>query len=94
MQLSHDICATVPFFLSSPNPTNGVNVLPPKAITGNMLIWPLYIAACTGLVSSVMRDWIVGRLSVISEVLGIGQAAPLAHTLSLNRDLLEWAGNA
>jgi len=27
---------------------------------------------------------------MISDVLGIRQAAPLAHTLSLNQDLLQW----
>jgi len=93
LQLSHDICASVPFFLGYPDYTHGGSGLPPKAISGNLLIWPLYIAACTGLVSTVMRSWIMGRLRLVSEMLGIGQAAPLAHRLSLNQELLEWVGN-
>lgn len=38
----------------------------------------------------MMREWVAGRLRMISDVMGIRQAAPLAYTLGLKQDLLEW----
>jgi len=91
LQLSHDICASVPFFLGHTQPlSDGARRQPPKAVSGNLLLWPLYTAACTGLVSGLMRAWVADRLQMISDVLGIRQAAPLAHSLGLQQDLLEW----
>lgn len=89
--LCHDICASVPFYLGySVNAKDRASRPPPKAVSGNMLLWPLYSAAVTGVVSDVMRDWVVGRLRVIADVLGIRQAAPLAYTLGLKQDMLVW----
>jgi hypothetical protein len=94
-QLSHDICASVPFFLGySVKPSDRASRPPPKAVSGNLLLWPLYTAACTGIVSDMMRVWVAGRLRFISDVMGIRQAAPLAYTLELKQDLLEWEGNS
>ena len=93
LQLSHEICASVPFFLGySVKSSDRSSRPPPKAVSGNLLLWPLYIAACTGIVSNMMRVWVAGRLSMISDVMGIRQAAPLAYTLKVQQDLLEWTG--
>lgn len=82
LQLSHDICASVPFFLGYSNSaTTPGKRQPPKAVSGNLLLWPLYTAACTGLVSNMMRDWVASRLLMIAEVLGIRQAAPPLYDL-------------
>lgn len=62
----------------------------PKAISGNLLLWPLYTAGVTDLVSDMMRDWVAGRLRWIADVIGIRQAAPLAFSLRRKTDLLEW----
>lgn len=89
--LSHDICASVPFYLGySVKASDRASRPPPKAVSGNLLLWPLYSAAVTGVVSDVMRDWVVGRLRMIADVMGIRQAAPLAYTLGLKQDLLVW----
>ena len=89
--LCHDICASVPFYLGySVNPSVRASRPPPKAISGNLLLWPLYSAVVTEMVSDVMRDWVVGRLRIIADVMGIRQAAPLAYTLRLRQDVLEW----
>jgi len=90
LQLSHDICSSVPFFLGYHTGET------PKAVSGNLLLWPLYSAAVTGMVSDMMRIWVAGRLKIIADVLGIRQAAPLAYTLGftdrrpVEQDLLEW----
>lgn len=92
-QLAHDICASVPFYLGySANSKDRFSRPPPKAVSGNLLLWPLYTAACTGVVSDMMRVWVAGRLRFISDVMGIRQAAPLAYTLEVKQDLLEWDG--
>ncbi|KAG0645460.1 hypothetical protein D0Z07_8609 [Hyphodiscus hymeniophilus] len=89
--LCHDICASVPFYLGySVNASDRASRPPPKAVSGNLLLWPLYSAAVTRIVSDVMRDWVAGRLRIIADVMGIRQAAPLAYTLGLQQDLLEW----
>jgi len=90
LQLSHDICSSVPFFLGYHTGEA------PKSVSGNLLLWPLYSAAVTGMVSDMMRIWVAGRLKMIADVLGIRQAAPLAYTLGftdrrpVEQDLLEW----
>ena len=100
--LADDICASVPYFLNSfPNGPTGSNPsftfsapssTPPKAVVGNILLWPLYTAACTGHASNEMRNWTANMLQSISETMGIRQAAPLAETLrtTLDLDTLEW----
>jgi hypothetical protein len=91
LQLCHDICASVPFYLGFD--LNAEKDMPraiPKAINGNLLLWPLYAAGCTDLVSDMMRDWVAGRLRWISDVIGIRQAAPLAFSLRRKQDHLRW----
>jgi hypothetical protein len=93
LQLSHDICSSVPYFMGFHVPLSESSRLqPPKAVSGNLLLWPLFTAACTGMGSEMMRFWVAGRLQMISDVLGIRQAAPLAHTLGLRQGTLalEW----
>lgn len=89
IQLSHDICASVPFMLGYKE-GGEVTLGSAKAVTGNLLLWPLYIAACTPMVSDMMCHWVAGRLRVISDVMGIKQAAPLSHILTKRKDLLAW----
>ena len=91
LQLSHDICSSVPYFLGYSTSLDGSGKRQqPKAVSGNLLLWPLYTAAVTGMVSDIMRQWVASRLLMIADVLGIRQAAPLAHTLGLKPELIEW----
>jgi hypothetical protein len=91
LQLCHDICASVPYFLGfDPDADKRMPRPIPKAVSGNLLLWPLYSAAVTDLVSDIMRDWVAGRLRWISDVIGIRQAAPLALSLRRKQDILMW----
>jgi hypothetical protein len=91
LQLCHDICASVPFYLGfDPNAEEHIPRAIPKAVSGNLLLWPLYTAGCTDLVSVMMREWVAGRLQWISDVIGIRQAAPLAFSLRRKQDILTW----
>ncbi|EDN99872.1 hypothetical protein SS1G_02730 [Sclerotinia sclerotiorum 1980 UF-70] len=89
IQLSHDICASVPFMLGYKE-GGEVALDSAKAVSGNLLLWPLYTAACTAAVSDMMCHWVAGRLRVISDIMGIKQAAPLSHILTKRKDLLAW----
>ena len=92
VQLAHDICASVPYCLGYDNALDPALREPPRAVSGNHLLWPLYSAAVTGMVSPLMRDWVAGRLMLIGEVIGIKQAIPLAHSVMVMQDIdiLEW----
>jgi hypothetical protein len=90
LQLCHDICSSVPYFLSFDPERRLSDRQIPKTVGGNLLIWPLYTAAVTGMVSDMMRDWVAGRLRWISEFMGIRQAGPLAFTLTKKQDILVW----
>lgn len=59
------------------------------AASGNALIWPLYAAAVTGMVSPIMRQWVAGRLMLIAEVIGIKQAVLLANSLLGTKDIVD-----
>lgn len=89
--LCHDICASVPFYLGySIKMSDRASRPPPKAVSGNLLLWPLFTAAVSPVVSDIMRNWVIGRLRMIADVMGIRQAAPLAYTLELKQDKLVW----
>lgn len=90
LQLAHDICASVPYCLGYDNALDPALREPPKAASGNLLLWPLYTAAVTDMVSPMMRNWVAGRLMLIAEVIGIRQAAPLAMSLMATKDISEW----
>ncbi|RAL62146.1 hypothetical protein DID88_002630 [Monilinia fructigena] len=89
IQLSHDMCASVPFMLGYKEGEE-VTLSSAKAVSGNLLLWPLYTAACTPVVSDMVCHWVAGRLKIISDVMGIKQAAPLSHILKKRKDLLAW----
>ncbi|MCJ1393147.1 hypothetical protein MMC18_006019 [Xylographa bjoerkii] len=88
VQLTQDICASVPFYLGYHSQQDGVESMqaPPVAAGGNLLLWPLFTAACTNVVSEMMRLWVVGRLEKIAEDMGIRQATALAHLLRIRKD--------
>ena len=90
LQLANEICASVPYCLGYDNALDQALREPPTAASGNLLLWPLYSAAVTGMVSPMMRDWVAGRLMLIAEVIGIKQAKALAHSLMTMRDIVEW----
>jgi hypothetical protein len=90
LQLAHDICASVPYCLGYDNALDPALREPPRAASGNLLLWPLYSAAVTGMVSPMMRDWVAGRLMLIGEVIGIKQAIPMAHSLMIAQDIGDW----
>jgi len=81
----------VPYYLGfDPDADKRLPRAVPKAVSGNLLLWPLYTAGVTDLVSDMMRDWVAGRLRWISNVIGIRQAAPLAFSLRRKQDILLW----
>ncbi len=83
--LSNDICCSVPFFFTTT--TQGA----PRALAGNLLLWPLYLAAQTTVVTEDMRKWAADRLAYIGETMGIRQAGPMAMTLRRTFDMVELA---
>jgi hypothetical protein len=89
MTLTHEICASVPFYLGyreshkSPPPT-------PKAVNGNLLILPLYIAASMDAVSNMMRAWAMTRLEKVGESMGIQQAVVMASVLRRGKTITVW----
>jgi hypothetical protein len=93
----HDICSSVPFYLGyQPKDSqrrSSTLQQHAKAVSGNMLLFPLYAAACTDAVSDMMRAWVAGRMSKIAEDLGIGTAAPLAKVLSEKKFITAWEIN-
>ena len=94
LQLSQDICASVPYILGfDPDRDPRLPQEIPKAIHGNLLIWPLYTAGVTDMVSDLMRNWVAERLQWISDVMGVHQAGPLASTLMARQDIDKWQGD-
>lgn len=91
LQLCHDICASVPYFLGyNPDQASIYANQKPRCVNGNLLLWPLYTAGVTGMVSDMMRSWVAGRLQYITDVMGIRQAAPLAYSVVRRQDHSLW----
>jgi len=94
MHLCEDICASVPYYLGFPYEAGQGSVRQlPKVVHANLLIWPLYAAGATGLVSDLMINWVSGRLQWIADVMGVRQAAPQAAVLRRKKHLLTWDSN-
>lgn len=96
VQLTQDICASVPYYLCDA-PSPGILLVEhqdtthvPRTACGNLLLWPLFTAVCTNMVSNVMRTWVVQRLGWIADVMGIQQARALAILLCLGKDPPRW----
>jgi hypothetical protein len=90
--LAKDICASVPFHfgvhLDDTNQKSGT--LTPKAVCGNLLLRPLYMAGEPRFVSNDVRKWVIGRFEKIAEVMGIKQATSLALLVRIGVDPDEW----
>jgi hypothetical protein len=85
VQLSHDICASVQFFLMHAQENNSIDwrssYQPRSTAVGKLLLWPLYVAGQNDFVSDIMRMWIVGRLEKFAAVIGIQKAGILGRML-------------
>lgn len=95
VELSHEICASVPFFLKydvhSDDTKSSSTCQPQNAARGRVLLWPLYVAGQTENLSDIMRLWAVGRLDKLAEVMAIRKAKVLAHVLRTQRETA-WLG--
>jgi hypothetical protein len=92
-ELSSDICASVPYHFDYRDCQSSHASIdsPPMAASGTILLWPLFTAAASGLVPDEMCLWIVQRLRLIAEFMGIRQAAALAGVLQLKKDVHDWS---
>jgi hypothetical protein len=79
--LSNDVFASAPFFLSTATQDT------PRALAGNLILWPLYLASQTSTASDQMRLWVANRLEYIAEAMGVRQAVPMLHSLRLTLDI-------
>jgi len=92
--LCEDICASVPYYLGFPYNTGPGSVRQlPKALHANLIIWPLFAAGGSSLISDLMKNWVSERLQWIADVMGIRQAAPQAALLRGERSLLNLNSN-
>jgi hypothetical protein len=79
--LSNDIFASVPFFLST------ITNEAPRALAGNLLLWPLYLASQTSVASDETRRWAAERLRYIADAVGIRQAVAMVESLTRKVDV-------
>ena len=87
--LSHDICASVPYYLNFhiygsdwDNPEH-----PPPAANGNLLLWPLYMVGQLQAASPIIRRWAADRMNKISEVLGVKQLGMIGSLLNKGKQI-------
>ena len=87
--LSHDICASVPYYLHFHiHGTRWDKVQPPPAAAkGNLLLWPLFMVGQLQAVSPIMRKWVVERMRKVTEVMGVKQAGMIASYLGRGEEL-------
>lgn len=83
--LACDICASAPFILGASQSSP-----PPRAAAGAALLWPFYLVATMDRQFAGMSAWIVTRLQVIGQTMGIKQAESLAHILKANKEITAW----
>ncbi|KAG0647226.1 hypothetical protein D0Z07_7037 [Hyphodiscus hymeniophilus] len=83
-----DIIASVPYLLGwrldddgqlKPGDLSGFtsgndDITSAKALGGFFLTWPLFCAGCSDYATDIQRQWIKGRMNLISDVMGMNQA--------------------
>ena len=93
-RVARDICASVPFHfgvhLGMDLKPGGPATLAPKALCGNLLLRPLFMAGEPRFVSDGVRKWAIGRLGRIAELMGVKQGASLAHLIKIGVDPDQW----
>lgn len=73
--LSHELCASIPYFLAhyphdqSDNWYSSTTYAGPEA-RAKLVMWPLYVIAQAEAVSDTMRNWVIGQLDELSVQLG------------------------
>ena len=63
---------------------------PLNATRGLNLLWPLYLSATMKHQVTGMRTWIITRLELIGQVMGIKQAQSLAEVLRNQQEITAW----
>jgi hypothetical protein len=86
LQMIYNICASVPFLLGIPNTANSTVYLP-RTVGGNPILWLLYTALCTDIVSDIIYKQALGRLKHVADIIGIRQAAPVGYILSIGKEV-------
>ncbi len=90
LKLIDNICASVPFFLSSPySPINSKPSNQPRSSSGNALLWPLYVSAQISFCPNSTRIYILSRLHFIGTTLGVRQATTLAKILLRRKEVTD-----
>ena len=75
IELSHQICASVPYYLDkypgdlADSRNNSKNAASRNA-RAKLVLWPLYVAGQTEFVSDIMRMWVVDQLERLAEDMG------------------------
>lgn len=90
--LSQDICASVPFYFGLHTSDGGLSTgaPAPKAVCGNLLLRPLYMAAEPVFISKDVQKWVIGRFEKIEEVMGVQQATAMGHLVRIGIDPDQW----
>ena len=93
-----DIIASVPFLLGWRVDEHGhlkagdlsgfssgqENITSSKALGGFFLTWPLFCAVCSDYATDSQRQWIKGRMNLISDVMGMNQAKTIGSVRLLS----------
>jgi hypothetical protein len=82
LELSEEICASVPYHFGAPDHSNGTNSTSYRpdrgAAGGYILMWPLFIAGGCPYTPPAMQRWILTCLDKIGHVMGINEALTMA----------------
>ncbi|EGX89625.1 C6 zinc finger domain protein [Cordyceps militaris CM01] len=85
-QLLEDVCASVPFYFGLPHSSNGEDggngsLIGGTGSSGLALMWPLLVAANSGIASREHQEWIAVCLDKIGHSMGHNQAFSMAKLL-------------
>ncbi|CAG8981808.1 hypothetical protein HYALB_00004751 [Hymenoscyphus albidus] len=80
LNCSVDIMSSIPGFLGFKDEPNTERKIP-SSFNDSLLLWPLFNAGYNDIITNAQRDWIVGRLRYILDVLSVRQAQPLIENL-------------
>lgn len=82
--MSHEICASIPYFLSQDTLSEKPPLLLKNTTHARLIIWPLFVAGWNTFASGKLRVWVAEQLEKIGNSMGIWKSNALGNLVRTN----------
>jgi hypothetical protein len=89
LQMQADILASIPQTTRLERRFNPVSLI--DSSKGYFILWPLYLAGSMHMSTPETKAWVINRIKIVADDVGIEQARVLADVMEHNKPIYAWA---